>query len=210
MHAPNPHQAVADEEPTVSALRRGDERAFETVVRRYHGPLLRIARTYVPSEAVAQEVVQDTWLGLLNGIDGFRGRSSLKTWLFRILVNRAMSRGAHERRSLPFSALERPDDDDGRAMSPERFTAQGQWAVAPRSFELPDSRLEMLELRARVREALACLPRRQQLVVTLRDVEGLSSEEVCKLLDLSPPNQRVLLHRARARLQSALAEPLKS
>ncbi|MFL5960133.1 MAG: RNA polymerase sigma factor [Gaiellaceae bacterium] len=189
----------------VEALRAGDEQAFEQLVLRYHAVLLRLARNYVASASVAEEVVQDTWVGVLDGIDRFRGASSVKTWIFRILVNRAMTRGVRERRTVPFSSLQTAEGDDGPTVSADRFTADGSWAVAPRPFELPEDRVGLLELRARLREALADLPERQRIVVGLRDVEGLSSEEVCDLLDLSAENQRVLLHRGRARLQAALA-----
>jgi RNA polymerase sigma-70 factor (ECF subfamily) len=196
---------TSSDEGLVDALRAGDEQAFAALVDRYHGPLLRLARNYVASAAVAEEVVQDTWLAVLDGLDRFRGASSVKTWIFRILVNRAMTRGVRERRTVPFSSLAPTEEDEGPTVSAERFTADGSWAVAPRPFELPEDRVGLLELRDRLREALAELPERQRIVVGLRDVEGLSSEEVCDLLDLSPENQRVLLHRGRARLQAALA-----
>jgi RNA polymerase sigma-70 factor, ECF subfamily len=188
----------------VEALRAGDEDAFQQLLAMYHGPLMRLARNYVSSAAVAEEVVQDTWVAVLDGIDRFRGASSLKTWIFRILVNRAMTRGVREHRSVPFSSLTPGEEDEGPTVSADRFTAEGSWAVAPRPFELPEDRAALLELREQLREALAELPERQRLVVGLRDVEGLSSEEVCDLLDLSVENQRVLLHRGRARLASLL------
>lgn len=189
----------------VAALRAGDEGAFEELVRRYNASLLRLARSYVPSNAAAEDVVQETWLGVLDGIDRFRGDASLKTWIFRILVNRAMTRGVRERRTTPFSALDSAEPD-GPAFSADQFLADGHWAVPPRSFEIPEDRLGRLEFRAALREALATVPERQRAVVTLRDVEGLSSEEVRDLLDLSPENQRVLLHRGRSRLQQSLRD----
>jgi RNA polymerase sigma-70 factor (ECF subfamily) len=196
---------VGSDERLVEALRAGDEDAFQQLVARYHGSLMRLARNYVPSAAVAEEVVQDTWLGVLDGIDRFRGASSLKTWIFRILVNRATTRGVRERRSVPFSSLTPGGDDEDPTVSADRFTADGSWSVAPRPFELPEDRAGLLELRDRLRQALAELPERQRIVVGLRDVEGLSSDEVCDLLHLSAENQRVLLHRGRARLASLLA-----
>jgi RNA polymerase sigma-70 factor (ECF subfamily) len=190
------------DEQLVAALREGDEDAFKELVRRHHGALLRLARSYVSSGAVAEEVVQDTWLGVLDGIDRFRGDAALKTWIFRILVNRAIARGVREQRTVPFSSME---PDEGPTVSADRFAANGSWSVLPRPFQLPEERSELLEIRARVRDALTDLPERQRVVVALRDVEGLSSEEVCDLLDVSAENQRVLLHRGRARLQAALA-----
>jgi RNA polymerase sigma-70 factor (ECF subfamily) len=196
---------ITNDDQLVEALRAGEEQAFQDLVRRYQGSLLRLARSYVPSAAVAEEVVQDTWVAVLDGIDRFRGASSVKTWLFRILVNRAMTRGVRERRAVPFSSLAPTEHDEGPTVTADRFTAEGSWSVAPRPFDLPEDRVGLLELRAKLREALADLPERQRIVVGLRDVDGLSSEEVCDLLDLSPENQRVLLHRGRARLQTALA-----
>jgi RNA polymerase sigma-70 factor, ECF subfamily len=196
---------ITSEDQLVAALRAGEAEAFEALVRRYNGSLQRLARNYVPSQAVAEEVVQETWLGVLDGIDRFRADSSLKTWIFRILVNRAMTRGARERRTLPFSSLEAAGDD-APAFSPDQFLPDGHWAVAPRRFEVPEDRLSRLEFRGVLRDALEQLPERQRIVVTLRDVEGLSSEEVCDMLDLSVANQRVLLHRGRSRLQQELRE----
>jgi len=188
----------------VEALRAGDEAAFQELVGRYHGPLMRLARNHVASAGVAEEVVQDTWVAVLGGIDRFRGASSLKTWIYSILIKRATTRGVRERRSVPFSALHPTGDESGPSVGAERFAPDGSWAVAPRRFELPEDRAGLLELRAQLRKAIAELPERQRIVVGLRDVEGLSSEEVCHLLDLTPENQRVLLHRARTRLQAEL------
>jgi RNA polymerase sigma-70 factor (ECF subfamily) len=201
-----PTQApTVSEGQLVAALRAGEAQAFEAIVLRYNSSLQRLARSYVPSQAVAEEVVQETWLGVLDGIDRFRSDSSLKTWIFRILVNRAMTRGARERRTLPFSSLE-TTGEDAPAFSPDQFLPDGHWAVAPRAFEVPEDRLSRLEFRGALRRALEGLPERQRVVVTLRDVEGLSSEEVCDMLNLSTANQRVLLHRGRSRLQQALRE----
>ena len=199
----HPARASADEW-LVEAIRAGDERAFQELVERYHGPLMRLARNHVATAGAAEEVVQDTWVAVLDGIDRFRGASSLKTWIFSILIKRATTRGVRERRSVPFSALQPTPDEGGASVGADRFAPDGSWAVAPRRFELPEDRVRLLELRAHLREAIAELPERQRIVVGLRDVEGLSSEEVCELLDLTPANQRVLLHRARTRLQAAL------
>jgi RNA polymerase sigma-70 factor, ECF subfamily len=179
-------------------LRAGDERAFVTLVRRHHAAMLRLAACYVPSVAVAEEVVQDTWLGMLRGMAGFEGRSSFRTWLFRILVNRARTAGARERRSVAIG-------DAGPAVDGSRFDATGHWAVPPeRWVDEADDRVDAAKLAGRLRSAIDELPPRQREVVTLRDVEGLSSEEVCSVLDISESNQRVLLHRGRSRLRQAL------
>jgi RNA polymerase sigma-70 factor, ECF subfamily len=179
-------------------LRAGDERAFVTLVRRHHDAMLRLAACYVPSAAVAEEVVQDTWLGVLRGIGGFEGRSSVQTWLFRILVNRARTAGARERRSVAIG-------DPVPAVDRSRFDATGHWAAPPeRWVEEAENRVDAAKLADRLRSAVGELPARQREVVLLRDVEGLSSEEVCGVLEISEGNQRVLLHRARSRLRQVL------
>jgi RNA polymerase sigma-70 factor (ECF subfamily) len=193
----------------VRALRNGDESAFAELIDLYHGSMLRLARSYVSDRAVAEEVVQETWLGVIRGIDRFEGRSSLKTWIFRILTNTAKKRGARERRSVPFSALAGPDDEGG-AVDADRFLPEGHlwaghWAAPPASWgEAPEERLLAGEAREVIDAAIAALPESQRQVITLRDVDGWSSEEVCNVLDLSEVNQRVLLHRARARVRAAL------
>jgi RNA polymerase sigma-70 factor, ECF subfamily len=196
--------AAMTEEQLLDALRGGNEQAFTHLVSRHHAAMLRVARNYVACPAVAEEVVQETWLGVVNGIHGFRGGSSLKTWIFRILINRAMSRGKREKRIVPFSSLAPAGEAQAEGFTPDRFLTDGHWATPPRPFETPADRMALLEFRARLREALVHLPERQQVVVTLRDVEGLSSDEVCDLLHISAENQRVLLHRGRTRLRQAL------
>jgi RNA polymerase sigma-70 factor (ECF subfamily) len=196
--------AAMTEDQLLDALRGGDEQAFAHLVSRHHAAMLRVARNYVACTSVAEEVVQETWLGVVNGIQSFRGGSSLKTWIFRILINRAMSRGKRERRVVPFSSLQPAGTSESDSFDPDRFMADGHWATPPRPFETPSDRMALLEFRARLREALVHLPERQQIVVTLRDVEGLSSDEVCDLLHISAENQRVLLHRGRTRLRQAL------
>jgi RNA polymerase sigma-70 factor (ECF subfamily) len=196
--------AAMTEDQLLDALRGGDEQAFAHLVSRHHAAMLRVARNYVACTSVAEEVVQETWLGVVNGIHNFRGGSSLKTWIFRILINRAMSRGKRERRIVPFSSLQPAGESETDGFNPDRFLADGHWATPPRPFEAPADRMALLEFRARLREALVHLPERQQIVVTLRDVEGLSSDEVCDLLHLTAENQRVLLHRGRTRLRQAL------
>ncbi len=161
----------------------------------------------MPSRAVAEEVVQETWLAVLTGVDRFEGRSSLKTWLFRILANKAKTRGQREARIVPFSALAVDGDEDQTAVPVERFARGGAWATPPRG--VPEERLLAAETRARIAEAIAALPQNQRAVITLRDVEGLPAEEACNVLGLSETNQRVLLHRARAKVRAALERYLE-
>jgi RNA polymerase sigma-70 factor (ECF subfamily) len=196
----------------VEALRRRDESAFEALVDRYHGSLLRMAQFYVPSRAVAEEVVQETWLGVLQGIGRFEGRSSLKTWLFRILLNRARTRGERESRSIPFSAVFDPAAEPGEpAMDPSRFLdathgpLTNHWATPPQSWgESAEQLLLAKETRGVIQKAIEKLPASQREVITLRDIEGWTSEEVCNALGVSETNQRVLLHRARTAVRRAL------
>ena len=176
-------------------LRSGDERAFASLVELYQEQMPRLATSFVPSQAVAEEVVQDTWLALLRGLDGFEGRSSLKTWLFRVLVNQARTTGTREHRSVPV-----PDPEP--AVDPARFDAAGGWADPPEHWiEAAEGRLEAGKLADRIRALMDELPARQREVVILRDVEEMSSEEVCSVLAISDGNQRVLLHRGRSRLR---------
>jgi RNA polymerase sigma-70 factor, ECF subfamily len=185
-------------------LRAGDERAFVTLVQRHHDAMLRLACSFVPSVAVAEEVVQDTWLGVLRGLDGFESRSSFRTWLFRILVNRARTAGVRERRTV---AVGDPVavGDAGAAVAASRFDGSGGWADPPeRWIEEVENRIEASKLAGFIRTAVADLPDRQRQVVTLRDIEGLTSEEVCGVLEISEGNQRVLLHRGRSRLRQAV------
>jgi RNA polymerase sigma-70 factor (ECF subfamily) len=181
----------------LAALKDGDEGAFIAVVERWGPGMLRLARTHVSSQAVAEEVVQEAWVGLLRGLDRFEGRSSLKTWAFSIVANVAKTRGVRESRSEPFAP----------AVHRDRFqTAEGDypghWQVPPEPW--PEQRLEAAETRAAVLAAIAELPVRQREVITLRDVDGFSAEEACNALGLSETNQRVLLHRARSKVRRAL------
>jgi RNA polymerase sigma-70 factor (ECF subfamily) len=171
--------------------------------------MLRLARTFVPTDASAQEVVQETWAAVIDGLSGFEARSSLRTWMFRILVNKAKTRGVRDRRAPPMSSLDVEDDADAPAVSADRFDARGRWSAPPQPWDegSPEGLLMRKEIAALLREALEHLPERQRTVVTLRDVEGWTAEEVCGVLGLSEVHQRVLLHRARARLR-ALLEPL--
>ncbi len=204
---------VADDVAVVAALQRGDEAVFAELVTAYSSSLLRLAQDFVRTRSVAEEVVQETWLAVLNGIDRFERRSSLKTWVFRILVNTAKTRGVREARTVPFSAL--VDEGNERAVPEERFRGAddewpGHWASPPRSLDtVPEERLLARETRGRIAEALATLPESQRVVVTLRDVAGWDADEVCEALDLSEGNQRVLLHRGRAKLRAALERYLE-
>jgi len=200
----------ADDAVLVAALRRGDEAAFVELVDRYRSAMIRVALTHVRSRAVAEEVVQETWLGVLTGIERFEGRSSLKTWLFRILTNRAKTRGERESRCMPFSALGSEDEDGCPAVDPDRFLPAdhdrwpGHWSRPPRSWDQPEGRLVTRETMDLLKDAIADLPPRQQMVISLRDVEGWSAEEVCEVMGLEEGNQRVLLHRARSKVRARL------
>ena len=186
----------------LSRLRNGNEEAFVMLVGRYQQPMLRLARSFVPSNAVAEEAVQDTWLGVVRGIERFEGRSSFKTWLFRILVNRARSAGSREHPSASIESL--------HAVDPARFDAHGQWADPLEPWpEESEDRLEAATWLPILKSALDDLPPRQRQVVMLRDVEGLSSDEVCGVLGISSGNQRILLHRGRTRLREILEVELK-
>ena len=184
----------------VAQLRAGEEQAFVALVARHHAAMLRLAGSYVSSRAVAEEVVQDTWVGVLHGIDGFAGRSSFRTWLFRILVNRATSTGVREHRSLAVG-------DAGPVVDRTRFDASGAWMSPPQHWvEDSDERMLAQGLTDQIQQALDALPARQREVVVLRDVDGLSGHEVCEALAISEANQRVLLHRGRSHLRQALEE----
>jgi len=197
-----------DEEPTFKrALEDRDERAFVELVTRYQSQLLRLALVHCRSYAVAEEVVQETWLGVLRGIERFEGRSSFKTWLFRILVNRARTRSEIEGRSVPFSTLatDEPSVPADRFLGPDHPEWPGHWSVPPQSWgSSPESELLSKETLELVDQAIAALPPAQRETITLRDVEGWSSDEVCNVLGISETNQRVLLHRARAKVRAAI------
>jgi RNA polymerase sigma-70 factor, ECF subfamily len=196
----------------VAALCRGDPDAFAALVDRHSPAMIRVARAYVPTRAAAEEVVQETWIAVMRGIDGFEGRSSLKTWIFRILTNVAMRSGARERRSVPFSALARAEDTGEPSVDPDRFLPAdhelfpGHWAIMPVRWPTPEEGLLAGETRAVIAAAIAELPAAQRTVIALRDVEGWSSEEVREALEISAGNQRILLHRARSRVRNAIED----
>jgi RNA polymerase sigma-70 factor, ECF subfamily len=205
-----PPRSPVDDQELVERARGGDEEAFALLVRRYSPMLLRLARMYVPTDALAEDVVQETWVAVVRGLERFEGRSSFKTWLFRILVNRAKTRGVREHRSIPFASVGGASDEDGDAgptVDPARFTSEGAWTSAPADWrDDPETALDSAEALRVAREAIDELPERQKIVITLRDLEGLSSDEVRNVLDLTETNQRVLLHRARTKVRKALED----
>lgn len=214
--APGPPATVDDAE-LVERLRTGDENAFAAIVSGWSPMMLRVARGHVSTDASCEEVVQETWMAVVRGLDGFEGRSSLRTWVFRILTNLAKTRGVREARSVPMSSWA-PADDDGPTVDPDRFrTPDDQYphnwtpVGAPVRWEPgPEQSAVAAETRRLLAEGLRELPGRQRTVVTLRDVHGLSAEEVCVSLDVSPANQRVLLHRGRAKLRTMLEDYYRS
>jgi RNA polymerase sigma-70 factor, ECF subfamily len=199
---------LSEDAQFVERLRAGDEEAFVGLVDRYQASMLRLAQMYVSTRAVAEEVVQEAWLGVLRGLEGFEGRSSLRTWIFRIVVNTAKTRGQRESRSVPFSSAF-PAAEDEPTVDPDRFLPpgdpRGHWGFAPTSWEsIPEERLLGNETLGAVERAIEDLPPAQAAVIRLRDVDGWTSAEVCNALDLSETNQRVLLHRARSKVRRTL------
>jgi RNA polymerase sigma-70 factor, ECF subfamily len=204
-----PHTA-SDDAAVIARLLAGEEAAFDALVAAYHGSMLRVARVFLSKPDLAEEVVQETWLAVLRGLRAFEGRSSLKTWIFRILANRARSRATREARVVPFAELAAAADEHGEADIERRFTAGGAWADPPTDWQIetPETLVLRQEVMAHLAVALESLPPAQRSVVTLRDVEGWTAGEVCESLQISDGNQRVLLHRARTRLRAALAASL--
>ncbi|HZZ85498.1 MAG TPA: sigma-70 family RNA polymerase sigma factor [Anaeromyxobacteraceae bacterium] len=202
-----PSPAGAPDAELVARVLAGDRTAFTELVRRHHGPLLRLAQAFVRDRAVAEEVVQDTWLGVLDGLARFEQRSSLKTWIFRILANKARTRFVREARSVPFSAL--GEGEEG--VDPARFDAAGMWQDPPRPWgpEAPERLLEREDAVRVMEAAVAALSAGQRAVITLRDLEDVDPEETCRLLDITMTNQRVLLHRARTKVRAALERHLR-
>jgi RNA polymerase sigma-70 factor (ECF subfamily) len=201
-----------DERSLVAALRRGDEAAFSRVVERYHASMIRVARLHVESAAAAEEVAQEAWLGVLQGLDRFTGAATLKAWIFAIVSNCARTRGARDKRTVPLSALV-SDEEDAAAVDPERFRGgdhpryPGHWAEPPEPWA--EDALVSRETLAILSAAIDALPPMQRAVITMRDVESLAADETCQLLGLSEGNQRVLLHRARSRVRATIEEYLR-
>lgn len=198
---------ASDDAATLAALRAGDEATFTALVERYHPAMVRLATAYVPSHSVAEEVAQEAWLGVLNGLQRFEGRSSLKTWIFRILTNIAKTRGVRESRTIAFSSVFEDLGGDEPSVDPDRFAAEGHWVLAPLGWgDSPEDKLETAECQALLHATIESLPVNQREVIRLRDVLGFTADEVCNTLDVSETNQRVLLHRARSRVRKALEE----
>ncbi len=205
--------ASADDLYLIEQLRNGNEAAFEALIDRYATAMLRLAMVYVRAWAVAEEVVQETWLAVLESLGRFEGRSSLKTWMFRILTNCAKTRARREGRSIPFSSLADIDiDNSEHAVNPDRFLPadhqwSGHWISFPSNWqEMPEDRALSQETRTCIHRAIEVLPPNQRVIITLRDIEGWGSEETCTFLGISEVNQRVLLHRARSKVRRVLEE----
>jgi RNA polymerase sigma-70 factor (ECF subfamily) len=202
------------DEVIVARLKARDEAMFVAIIDAWSAGMLRAARAYVADEHTAQDVVQDAWLGVLRGIGAFEGRSSLRTWVYRILVNCAKTRGVRDARTVPASSLAPTDEDYGPTVDPARlrgrfFMFRGHWTRRPEVWPSAEDDAVATETRQILAAALAGLPDRQRVVVSLRDVEGYTSDEVCELLGISAANQRVLLHRGRAALRAALETHLR-
>ena len=206
----DPRSATGDptDDAILDRLLSGDEAAFSDLVAAHHGSLLRLARTFVSNQAAAEEVVQETWLGVVKGLKSFERRASLKTWIFRILVNRARTRGGRDGRTVNFSALEHAGDADALA---ERFSAEGRWIRPPVLWreQNPEDLVLRRETVECVEDAIASLPPNQRAVISLRDLDGVDAVEVCTLLGISEANQRVLLHRARTKVRAILERHLE-
>ena len=206
------YRTTGEEAELLAQLRAGDERAFEALVERHYATMLAVARHHVKSRAVAEEVVQEAWLGVLKGLDRFEGRSSLRTWILRIVVNIAKTRSVREARSLPFASLAPAGDEP--AVAPERFRGgddpfPGHWRAYPGDWQrLPEDALADRETLGIVLSTIEQLPPAQRIVITMRDIQGCDSDEVCAALDVSEGNQRVLLHRARSKVRGALERHL--
>jgi RNA polymerase sigma-70 factor (ECF subfamily) len=205
------HVLSREDARLVDGLRAGDEAAFAALMREYGAGMLRVAQMFVSSRTDAEEVVQDAWVGVLRGIGRFEGRSSLKTWLYRIVANTAKTRGVREGRSIPFSALASEGEGES-AVDPDRFLGSGErfpghWGAPPQAWA-PEAELLTTEALAVIERAIEKLPPAQRTVITMRDVQGFTADEVRNALDLSETNQRVLLHRARSKVRGALEEYL--
>lgn len=199
--------ASVEDRRLIESLRRGDEDAFVWVVEQYHMSLLRLACSYVADSTVAEEVVQETWLGVLKGLGRFEERCSLRSWIFSILTNIARTRGKREHRTIPFSRFGHADTESSEpVVDADRFGEDGYWAVAPQNS--PDEHVLASETQAQISTAVEALPKRQKTVITLRDIHGWAADEVCDALEISAVHQRVLLHRARSAVRQALEQYL--
>ena len=203
--------ALPPEATVLARLRAGDDSMFARVLDAWSDGMLRLARAYVSTDASAEDVVQDTWLAVIKGLDQFEGRSSLKTWVYRILVNTAKNRGVRESRTVSCTSLAATQPDGGPTVDPSWFQGDdgrypGHWREPPSTWPSAESQVAAAEVRGQVEAALRELPYRQRAVITLRDVEGYGAGEVCVILGISAGNQRVLLHRARAGVRARLEE----
>lgn len=200
-----------DDVELVPRLRARDEAAYTTILDTWSDGMIKLAQEFVSTPDSAREVVQETWIAVIRGIDRFEGRSSLRTWTYRILINIAKRRGGQENRSIPMSSLLPADEDAGPTVDPARFQTEGQpypghWRAFPADWPSPEQALLDDEVRARVTSAIDLLPARQRMVINLRDMQGYAADEVCVILEISAANQRVLLHRARASVRSMMEE----
>lgn len=201
---------VLEEQALVDSLRGGDESAFRRLVEEHNTTLLRVARTYAPTDALAEEIVQETWIGVITGIDRFEGRASLRTWIFRILVNVARTRSKREARSIPFASVEAVRRNEAEPLDPDRFFSYdhalypGHWSLGPAPWGVPEEHLLAGETREAILSSIDALPPNQREVITLRDIGGWPAGDVCNALSISETNGRVLLHRARAKVRAAI------
>jgi RNA polymerase sigma-70 factor, ECF subfamily len=212
-HWPAEGQAEAKDihDSELEALKAGDEAAFQSLIHRYHSPMLRLAMTYVSDRGAAEDVVQESWLTCLRSLDRFEGRSSLKTWIFGIVINVARARRRKEARIVPFASFWRRDDSDSRrpTVDPSRFGSDGMWRAGPHSWDnVPESKVIGGETLQKVKAAIESLPPKQREVILLRDVAGFEAAEVSTLLGITAANERVRLHRARAAVRKMLEEYL--
>lgn len=205
-----PSAVVNREAVLLARLRQGDEGAFNELVTRHHGPLIRSAMGYVADREVAEEVVQDTWMAVINGLDLFEGRSSLRTWIFGIMIHKAKDRGVREKRHVNFSSFESVDDEGEEAVDPSRFHQSGEWAghwafpPQPWDDQTPEKLMASQQAVSAMQNAIEALPKNLKEVLILRDVEGIEAKEVCELLKITETNLYVRLHRARERVRQAV------
>lgn len=206
-----PSSTPDDDLALLARLRSGDAQAFSTLVDRHHGPMVRLAQVFVRDRTAAEDAVQETWIGVIAGLPRFEPRARLKTWIYGILVNQARSRARRDGRDVPFSALVEADGDVQAAVDVSRFKAGGGWASPPEHWEqsTPETLLATRGATEVISAAIDALPPAQRAVLTLRDLDGATSEEVCNILEVSEINQRVLLHRARSRVRTSLEQFLQ-
>lgn len=202
--------SIPDESEFIAKLRSGDERAFMELVERHHAGLLRMAQIFVSDRALAEEIVQETWLAVIHGIDAFEGRASIKTWIFAIMTNQAKRHASKARRTINLSALDRLDAEDLYDVDASRFAGNGHWLEPPLRWRInPEERLQRAQLLDVIKGCIESLPEKQRIVVTMRDVQGFTTQDVTSVLGISEGNQRLLLHRARAAIRLAIETHLR-